>query len=95
MKPVELTERFINQLRSQCEYIRAQNPAAAERVKHRVLAGVKRLGEFPESGSSWKRSGTRELVLPGLPFVIIYRVKDDTVVVLSLLHMSREAPDVH
>ena len=95
MKPIQLTERFINQLRSQYEYIRSQNPAAADRVRTRVLAGVKRLGEFPESGSAWKRAGTRELVLPGLPFIIIYQVKDDMVGVLSLLHTSREAPDVH
>ncbi len=73
----------------------AENPAAAERVKQRVLAAVVRLEHFPESGSAWKRPGTRELGLPGLPYVLIYCVEESVVVVLALLHSAREAPDVH
>jgi toxin ParE1/3/4 len=95
MKPAQITEQFLRQLRSQYDFHRAENPDAADRVRRRVLSAVERLQSFPESGCAWKRVGTRELILPGLPLIIVYRVRDDCVEILSLLHTARETPDVH
>jgi toxin ParE1/3/4 len=95
MKPARITEQFLRQLRSQYDLHRAENPDAADRVRRRVLSAVERLESFPESGRAWMSPGTRELILPGLPLVIVYRVLDDYVEILSLLHTARETPDVH
>jgi toxin ParE1/3/4 len=95
MKRARITEQFLRQLRSQYEFHRADDPDAADRVRRRVLSAVERLESFPESGRAWKSPGTRELILPGLPLIIVYRVRDDGIDILSLLHSARETPDVH
>jgi plasmid stabilization system protein ParE len=46
------------------EYIRKQNPAAAERVAHTIYEGIASLASFPRQGRPGRISGTRELVLP-------------------------------
>ena len=37
--------------------------------------------------------GTRELVVRGLPYIIPYRVRDNCIEVLRVLHTSRRWPD--
>jgi len=34
--------------------------------------------------------GTRELILPSLPYIIVYRTKDDFVEVLRIYHASQQ-----
>lgn len=89
-----VTERFFNELRWQCSYVRERNPAASVRLRDRVLGSLERLAEFPDSGRAWRTPGTRELVVPGVPYIVIYRVNEKTVIVLSLLHTARQAPHV-
>jgi toxin ParE1/3/4 len=39
-----------------------------------------------------RRANTRELDVPALPFVIVYRVVDDTVQILRVLHDAQTWP---
>ncbi len=59
------------------EYLSARNPQAARTVFARIVALVRRLADFPHSGRPGQIAGTRELVIPGLPYVVIYRVNAD------------------
>jgi ParE toxin of type II toxin-antitoxin system, parDE len=43
------------------EYIRKQNPSAAERVARKIYAGVAALASFPNQGRPGRTKGTREL----------------------------------
>ncbi|PIW88418.1 MAG: type II toxin-antitoxin system mRNA interferase toxin, RelE/StbE family, partial [Nitrospirae bacterium CG_4_8_14_3_um_filter_44_28] len=36
--------------------------------------------------------GTRELVISGLPYIIPYRVKNNTIEILRVLHAARKWP---
>lgn len=36
---------------------------------------------------------TRELVIRDTPFIVPYRVKEDTIVILRVFHSSRQWPD--
>jgi len=74
------------------EYIRAQNPSAAERVARSIYESVSSLETFAERGRLGKVAGTRELVLTPLPFVVVYRVKEDAVEVARVLHGSQHWP---
>jgi toxin ParE1/3/4 len=51
---------------------------------------VLRLCEFPQSGGAGRILGTRELVVSGLPYVVVYRVEDDTVEILRVAHTSMD-----
>jgi len=74
-------------------YIFRQNPAAAKRVFDRIVASTRRLDDFPESGRSGEIEGTRELVIPGLPYIVIYRITKNHVEILRVFHTSRNWPE--
>lgn len=86
------THRFRDELRREYQFLRERNPPAAERVREKILATIQRLKQFPQSGRSWRLPGTWELVVPGLPYTVIYEIDDSRVVVLTLFHTSREFP---
>jgi len=77
-------------LRWQVRFIEAENPAAATRVRRAVRQSVLRLVDFPESGRIGQIPDTREIVVAGLPYLVVYRVSGDTVEILRVLHTSQE-----
>ena len=79
-------------------YIARDNPAAAARVGRRLLSAVDGLAAQPRLGRPGRIAGTRELVIPRLPYVAIYRIVDlapaatTQVEVLRILHGARQWP---
>jgi len=53
------------------EYIRKENPSAAERVARKIYEGAASLVSFPKQGRSGRTKGTRELVFSPLPYVAV------------------------
>ena len=80
-------------LRAAYEYIAEDNVAAAEALLERIFSAVERLGQYPRMGRGGRVEGTRELVIPGTPFVVVYRTGRDRVEVLAVLHAARRWPE--
>jgi addiction module RelE/StbE family toxin len=74
------------------EYIRTQSPATAERIARSIYDSVTSLDTFPERGRPGKIGGTRELVLTPLPFVVVYRVRQELVEIVRIVHGSQRWP---
>ena len=74
------------------EYIRAQNPSAADRVARTIHDSVTALESFPQRGRPGRLKDTRELVLAPLPFIVVYRVRRNVVEVARVLHGSQRWP---
>jgi len=74
------------------EFIAADDPAAAGRVVRTIWVRAERLQEFPDMGRIGRVHGTRELVLPPLPYIVVYRRQDAVVEVLSVVHGSQQYP---
>lgn len=74
-------------------YLEAHSPRAAVRVDEQISAAVHRLVEFPQSGWPGRVEGTRELVVPGTPYIVAYALTSDTVRVLRVLHGAQVWPD--
>jgi toxin ParE1/3/4 len=78
--------------------IARDNPAAAERIGRRLLSAVDALAAQPRLGRPGRIAGTRELVIPRLPYVAIYRIVEaarsaaSQVEVLRVLHGARRWP---
>lgn len=72
--------------------IAADDPGAALATTDRIEAAALRLTEFPRSGREGSVPDTRELPIPGLPFLIIYRVRETAIEVLRVLHGARQWP---
>ncbi|HEV2955906.1 MAG TPA: type II toxin-antitoxin system RelE/ParE family toxin [Xanthobacteraceae bacterium] len=75
------------------DYISADNPAAAEHTVRRIRERANELRTQPHLGRPGRIADTRELVVPGTPFIVPYRVRDEHVEVLSVFHGARKWPE--
>jgi toxin ParE1/3/4 len=53
------------------------NPTNAQRVAQIIYDRIEVLTTFPNRGRAGRIEGTRELVIVPLPFIAVYRVKDE------------------
>jgi plasmid stabilization system protein ParE len=72
--------------------IALDNPAAARRVVQRIRASVARLRTFPASGRAGQVPGTMELVIDGLPYIVVYRTSEKEVQILRVFHTATDWP---
>jgi toxin ParE1/3/4 len=84
--------RARQQLAEIIAYIANDNPTAAISVRRGIEEAAHTLGEFPEMGRQGRIDGTRELVLPGLPYIMPYRVRHGRVEILAVIHAARRWP---
>ena len=71
-------------------YIARDNPRAANRIARVLLEAVERLAELPPLGRPGRVAGTRELVVPGTPYVIPYRQRGDRLEVIAVFHARQK-----
>jgi toxin ParE1/3/4 len=71
-------------------YIAQDDPHVAAGVILRIVRTVSLLKEQPGIGRAGRVPGTKELVVPQTPYIVQYRVKDDTVHILRVYHTSRK-----
>jgi plasmid stabilization system protein ParE len=48
-----------------------------------ILTSVQRLATFPMSGRSGRVPGTRQLVVPNMPFIAAYAIDEERIVILA------------
>jgi toxin ParE1/3/4 len=89
---LEWTLKALGDLRDAGEFIAADNFRAAKKMAERVQEAVEYLIEHPNLGRPGRLHNTRELVVSGTPFIVIYWVRGDAVQVLRILHHSRKWP---
>jgi toxin ParE1/3/4 len=71
-------------------YIALDNPAAADRMVTRLVVAVEKLLRFPQLGRPG-REGSRELVVGGTHFVVVYRVEGEEIKIGSVVHGAQRA----
>lgn len=74
------------------EYICRENAPAAQRVARTIYDGVGLLVSFPYVGRVGRVEGTRELPVPSLPFLVVYRVTQDAVEIAGIIHGAQRWP---
>jgi len=89
---VKWTKKAIANLDNAVEYIAADKPAAATKVALKILNATQGLADQPGMGRPGRIPGTRELVIPGLPYILPYVEKDGTIFILRVLHTSMKWP---
>jgi toxin ParE1/3/4 len=73
-------------------YLFEKTPENAARLIREIYGAPSILKSFPNRGRVGKKPGTRELVMPSLPYVIVYQVRDETVNIVRILHGSQQWP---
>jgi addiction module RelE/StbE family toxin len=89
---VRWTRSAVRQLAAIGAYIAESNPQAAWRVEVRLREAVARLAQFPAMGRPGRIAGTRELVVPGTPYIVPYRVSGGHVDILAVFHAAQNRP---
>lgn len=80
-------------LRGVWDYLaREASPAVAFHIGDTLLARVDALLPFPHRGRAGCVEGTRELVVSGLPYLIIYEIHGTRIVIMRVLHTARRWP---
>jgi toxin ParE1/3/4 len=70
-------------------YISIHDRLAARGVVQRIERSIGRLLILPMSGRPGSIPGTRLLVVPGLPYIVVHRVSDETIDIIAVLHTAR------
>src|SRR5439155_26698442 len=74
---VRWTEPAARDLTQICDYIEEHDTSStARRVAISIYERLSALMEFPEQGRQGRKSGTRELIFTGLPYLAIYRSEE-------------------
>ena len=73
-------------------FIAVDNLDAAERTVERIRHSASLLADYPSLGRRGRLAGTRELVVPNLPYILIYRVLADSIEIVRVYHTARDWP---
>ena len=76
---VRWTTPAAEDLYSIVQHIKQDNPSAADRIAKILYQGCEDLRSFPRGGRRGRTEGTRKLVFSGLPYIVVYRIKDQVV----------------
>ena len=86
-------KRAIQDLRSVQAYITQDNPRAAQETISQIKDKVSLFGEQPGIGRPGRIPNTKELVIDHTPFILPYRVRNNKIEILRVLHTSRKWPN--
>ena len=89
---VRWTGPAVEQLQGIFEYIAADQAEAALRIVRRIRASILRAVQLPNSGRVGRVKGTREIAVPGTPYLVAYRVAGESIHVLAILHGAQAWP---
>ena len=62
------------------------------RTALQIYEAVDSLTDFPHIGRFGRKPGTSELVISGLPFIVVYRLKNEAIEIVRILHGAQKWP---
>lgn len=71
-------------------YLNEHHPEFTSSTIRTIYNDVRRLAFAPRLGRVGREEGTRELVISGLPYIAVYRVKDESVEILHIFHGAQD-----
>jgi toxin ParE1/3/4 len=84
---IRWTEPAASDLTQICDFLKEHaSSGIARRVALSIFQNIDTLTNFPEKGRVGRKSGTRELIFATLPYVVVYRVRGESLEVLRILH---------
>jgi toxin ParE1/3/4 len=86
---LRVTRRAATQIERALDYIEAESPQGANRVRERIQTLFLLLAQHPYAGQATDLPGVRRLSVSPYPYLIFYRVTDDEVIIQRMRHTSR------
>jgi addiction module RelE/StbE family toxin len=82
-----------NQLQNIFEYIAIENKAAAYRTVRRIREAILLTARMPYSGRIGRAEGTREITVSGTSYLVAYRIVENMIHVLAVMHGAQKWPE--
>ena len=73
-------------------HIAAGDVTAAFRIEDRLLDAAATLDRYASRGRPGRVEGTRELIVAGTPYLLVYGIDTDTVWILHVVHGAQNWP---
>jgi toxin ParE1/3/4 len=86
------TPRAVADLEQIADYLLAVNPKSWKRLLSRLQIAIDYLLQFPHMGKAGLVEGTREFVLSGTPYILVFRLKHDVVQIVSVRDGRMQLP---
>jgi len=86
------SERAVNNVDSVRIYLSERNSAAAVRTLREIRSTANGLTHMPLRGRPGRIADTRELVVQGTPYLIVYTVRADDVEIIAVVHGAQRWP---
>ena len=90
---VRWTRKALTNLDNAVQYIAADKPVAAKDIAQHIWQTAQMLAAQPGMGRPGRVAGTRELVVPGLPYILPYVEKNGVIFILRVMHTSMKWTD--
>ena len=68
------------------DYLSDHHPHYRQETIRKIYSSIQALKQWPHSGRVGREEGTRELLFQPLPYVAVYRVKEQSIEVLRIYH---------
>jgi len=90
---IDWSAHALSDLKSISEYIeRDRDLDSANRVARAIYDSIQSLSAMPYRGRSGHVASTRELVISRLPYIVVYKIFDERLLILNVLHGAQRWP---
>ena len=79
-------------LRNISDYLKERHPQYRQPTMGKLYETIRSLKQSPHRGRPGSEEGTREILFPPLPYVAVYRVKEQTIQVVRIYHGAQKRP---
>lgn len=91
---IRWTRKALNNLETAVHHIASDSPGNAHKVAQKIWDSIQLLRQQPGMGRPGRVSGTRELIISGMSFVVPYAEHKGEIVILRIIHASMKWPEL-
>jgi len=73
-------------------YLKDRHPNYQQPTIRKLYEAIRSLKALPHRGRVGREPGTRELFFPPLPYIAVYRVREQSIEVLRIYHTAQDRP---
>ena len=74
------------------DYLKERHPHYRQSTMRKLYETIRSLREAPHRGRLGREQGTREILFPPMPYVAVYRVREQSIEVLRVHHTAQDRP---
>lgn len=89
---VRWTPKSVEDMQRISDYLAQHVPHYRQPTLQKLYYGLRALKNAPFSGRPGQEDGTRELLFLPMPYVAVYRVREEIIHILRIFHTSQHRP---